>query len=93
MPRDCNRSLTKIHKSTEKNLQNAHHKLYLFRKIRPCLTQDNAFLIFKAMVLPFIKFGNGLLIGCNDVDINKIQPAQNKALKVALGCYILKQGW
>lgn len=57
----------------------------MFNKISPCLTQPSALIIFKSIVLPFIEFGNALLLRCNKIDLNKIQRAQNRGLKIALG--------
>lgn len=35
------------------------------------------------MVLPYVEFGNGLLMGCTELELNKIQRTQNRELKIA----------
>lgn len=52
-------------KQIEKNIRNANHKLYVFRKIRNCLDNQTALTIFKTMVMPYIEFGSLLFTGCN----------------------------
>lgn len=66
------------------NIRNASNKLFLFRKNRPWLNQRNAILVYKAIVIPYVEFGNGLLLGCTELGLNKIQRTQNKGLKIAL---------
>lgn len=41
-------------------------------------------MVYKAIVIPFVEFGNGLLLGCTELELNKIQRTQNKGLKIAL---------
>lgn len=66
------------------NLRNANSKLFLFRKIRPCLSQKNAIMVYKAMVLPFVEYSNALMLGCPQFELQKIQRTQNKGLRIAL---------
>lgn len=75
----------KLTSQLSRNTHNANNKLHLFKNIRHCLAQTSTLIVFKSMVLCFIEFGNALLLGCNEVDINKIQRAQNKGLRIALG--------
>lgn len=45
---------------------------------------DKGLQVFKAMVLPFLEYGNIFLLNCTDSEKLKLQRTQNRGLKVVL---------
>lgn len=63
-------------------IRNGNHKIYMLRKIRNCMDQKTASLVYKSMILPILEYGNCFLLGCSSVEKTKIQRTQNKGLKI-----------
>lgn len=68
----------------QKCIKNYNSKLYMLNKIKTYLPIHSALTIFKAMVLPYLEYGNILLLNCNEGERIKIQRAQNRGLKCIL---------
>lgn len=66
-------------------IKKSHGKLYMLSKIRCFMNKKTALNLFKCMVLPYIEYGNCLLLGSDLASLCKLQRAQNEGLKVALG--------
>ncbi|XP_072030425.1 uncharacterized protein [Amphiura filiformis] len=58
-------------------------------RIRRCLDRDTCHLVIRALILSKIDYGNGLLLGSNKTDIQRIQRIQNWAAKMI--CQVRKQ--
>ena len=63
----------------------ARHKVYLLRLVRPNLTEFAALQVYKQMILPLIEYGNTLYASAAVKQLNKVQVAQNSALKAVFG--------
>lgn len=62
-------------------IRNASHKIFMLQKIRSCLDQRSANIIYKTMILPFLEYGNCFLLGCTVMEETKSQRVQKKGLK------------
>ena len=59
-----------------------HSKLYTFRKIRTYLTEHASIMLYKHMILPFMKYAGFMLLSCNIGDRQELQKCQNEALRI-----------
>ena len=60
------------------------HKLTLLAKLKKYLRRENALLIYKSMILPYIDYADVILCEANKKDLDKLQKLQNKCLKICL---------
>lgn len=60
-------SSLKFSSQMDANLKKANYKMYLFRKIRPCIDNSTAVTLFKTMLLPYVEFANVFLLGCDEI--------------------------
>lgn len=60
-------------------------KNYLLCKIRPCLNQKIALLLFKTCILPYVDIGDIFYNSGYKTLLNKLQTLQNKSLKIVYG--------
>jgi hypothetical protein len=65
-------------------IKKVSHKIWLFTKLRIYMTNNMAVKIYKAMILPYLDYGDVVYMGGNSALLEKIQRLQNRALKVAL---------
>lgn len=72
----------KIHLSS--NLRSARHKLYMLKRMRHLLTDEHSLIVYKAMVLPYLEYGNVLHMHGNKSLNNALQKLQNYGLKMCL---------
>jgi hypothetical protein len=74
------------HMSMEKHInkmcQNAYFNIRNISKIRNCLNKEEAKTAVNALVTPHLDYGNGLLYGITKKLENKLQMAQNSAVRV-----------
>ena len=61
------------------------HKLFLLRTVRPFLTNFAALQTYRVMILPLLEYGNTLYDSAPKKHLNKLQVAQNSALKAVFG--------
>ena len=59
-----------------------HGKLFIFRKIRPFLTEFSSVMLYKHMILPFIEYAGFMLLSCTLEDRRELQRCQNDALRL-----------
>ena len=71
------------------NIKKAGHKVYMLSRIRQYIDTHTALTIFKAMILPYIEYGNIFNGTCNEAYQHKLQVIQNSGLKIALSRNIL----
>lgn len=62
--------------------KNAQHKIYILSKIRKFLNTEQALIIYRSKVLPYMDYGDILIHDSNTSLLNKLQRLQNRALKV-----------
>ena len=60
------------------------HKAYILSKIRRFVTEYSAIRIYKAMVLPYFDYADIVYDKARQVDLDKLQRAQNKCLKTCM---------
>lgn len=48
------------------------------------MDRKTALNVFKSMTLPYLEYGNGLLLDSHWVDVNRLQMMQNRGLILAL---------
>lgn len=65
-------------------LRNMNRKLFVLRKVRKHMTDRTSLTMFKSMVLPYFEFGNIFLLNCYEGELDKIQKAQNRVLRIIL---------
>lgn len=75
----------KMKQHLNESIKRAHGKLYMLGKVRRYMDSGTALKLFKCMVLPYIEYGNSFLLGIDAASLCKLQRAQNRGLKVALG--------
>lgn len=56
----------------------------MLSKIRHFVPTSTALILYKTMVLPYLKFGSIFLFNCSEGDLDKIQKTQNKGLRFIL---------
>ena len=61
------------------------HKIFMLRAVRPFLTQFAALQVYRAMILPILEYGNILYDSAPRKHTDKLQVAQNSALKAVFG--------
>ena len=70
----------------DKQVNNMCKKTYFnirnISKIRKCLSKDDTKTVVNALVTPHLDYGNGLLVGANKYLIDKLQVAQNSAVRL-----------
>lgn len=65
-------------------IRNVNSKLYLQSRIRRCINNNTALIIYKSMVLPYLEYASCFLVSFRLSDKAKLQRLQNKGLKIAL---------
>ena len=68
--------------------RNLNFQLRNISRIRRFLDHDTCHLVVRALVLSRVDYGNGLLLGANTTDIQRLQRIQNWAAKLI--CRVLK---
>ena len=58
------------------------HKAYILGKIRRFISQYSAVRIYKAMILPYFDYADIVYDKARQMDLDKLQRAQNKCLKI-----------
>ena len=58
------------------------HKIFTLAKIRSCLTEHAAVLIYKLTILPYIEYAGFLVVACSIEDRKDLQICQNDALRI-----------
>lgn len=81
-------------------IKNTSGKLFVLGIVRANMDKKTARNTFKSLVLPYLEYGSGLLLGCNQANRTKLQRIVNQGLKmalktdtVALKYYIKRPGW
>ena len=69
-------------KQTSKMCKSAYFNIKNIAKIRKCLSKDDTKIAVNALVTPHLDYGNGLLTGIKKGLINKLQVAQNSAVRL-----------
>ena len=57
-------------------------KLYTFRKIRKCMSQNTAIKVYKATLLPILEYNDIVYDLLTKAQLQKLQRIQNRALRV-----------
>lgn len=65
-------------------IRNANCKSYMLGRIREYVPSNTALMLYKSMVLPYLKFGIVFLLNGCEADIDKLQKTQNKGLRCIL---------
>ena len=58
------------------------HKIFTLAKIRSCLTEHAAIMIYKLTILPYIEYAGFLVVACTLEDRKDLQIYQNDALRI-----------
>jgi hypothetical protein len=61
-------------------------RLGVLRRIRPFISQDVAKLLFNAMVLPLLDYGDTVWANTYDKHLDRLQKLQNRAARIILQC-------
>ena len=56
----------------------------MFSKIRRFITEHSAIRIYKSMLLPYFDYGDIVYDKARQIDLDKLQRAQNKCLKICM---------
>ena len=62
--------------------KNVYVKIFAFSKLRSCLTEFAAIMLYKHTIMPFLEYAGFLLIACNIDDRRDLQKCQNDALRI-----------
>ena len=65
-------------------LNTVAHKAYILSRIRRFITEFAALRIYKAMLLPYFDYADIVYDKARQLDIEKLQRAQNKCLKICM---------
>ena len=57
-------------------------KMFAFSKLRKCLTEKAAIMLYKHTILPFLEYAGFMLVACNIDDRHALQKCQNDALRI-----------
>jgi len=71
-----------LEKQVKKMCKSAYYNIKNISKIRNCLNKEDAKTAVNALVTPHLDYGNGLLMGIKKSLINKLQVAQNSAVRL-----------
>ena len=58
------------------------HKIFTLAKIRKCLTEHAAVMIYKLTILPYMEYAGFLVVACTLEDRRDLQKCQNDALRI-----------
>ena len=58
------------------------HKIFTLAKIRRCLTEHAAVMMYKLTILPYIEYAGFLVVACTVDDRRDLQICQNDALRI-----------
>ena len=58
------------------------HKIFSLAKMRSCLTEHAAVMIYKLTILPYIEYAGFLVVACTVEDRKDLQICQNDALRI-----------
>lgn len=67
----------------QETIKSVRHKIYLFNKVRSCITQKTAPIIYKSKILPYIDYGDVLYNEVDQTQTKKLQTLQNRAIRIA----------
>ena len=59
-----------------------HGKLFIFRKMRPFLTEFSSVMLYNHMILPFMEYAGFMILSCTLEDRRELQRCQNDALRL-----------
>ena len=62
--------------------KNVYVKIFSFAKLRCCLTEHAAIMLYKHTILPFLEYAAFMIIACNIDDRRDLQKCQNDALRI-----------
>ena len=65
--------------------KNVYVKIFSLLKLRKCLTEHAAIMLYKHTILPFLEYAGFMLIACNVEDHMDLQKCQNDALRICTG--------
>ena len=77
------KSLTYI-KHIQSCISNVSHKMFILSKIIPYINTKMAITIYNTLIVPFLDYGDILLINASIELLNKLQRLQNKCLRICL---------
>ena len=62
--------------------KNVYSKIFTLLKLRKCLTEHAAVMLYKHTILPFLEYAGFMLVACNVSDRKDLQKCQNDALRI-----------
>ena len=74
-----------MHKQINKMCQNTYYNLWNISKLRKSLSKETIKIAVNSLVTPHLDYGNALLYGVNSQFINRLQVAQNSAVRLIEG--------